>query len=242
MTTRVIGKWVLLPIVSLLVLAGCGRANPFRAVERSIEAELPRLIGPADRYQVAVSRSGSNLVAGRIPWIEIHGRNVRAIEGLTMDELEVRLEGVRFDRGDRTVEEIARSRFAARIGAASVTRFVRQRSPSLRDVRIRFARGNVQVNASPALLGMGVPVEVTGQPRLRGGKAIDFDASRIAVVRLGLPEFAVARIEERINPLVDLTGMPFPIQLTDVLLEGDRVVVAGNALLNPADLRSGAGT
>ncbi len=120
-------------------------------------------------------------------------------------------------------------------------RFVRQRSPALRDVQVRFIKGAVQVNASPALLGLGVPVEVTGQPRLRGGRAIDFDASRVAVLRLGLPEFAVTRIEERINPLVDLTGMPFPVQLTDVRLEGDRVVVAGDASLNPADLQSEAG-
>jgi hypothetical protein len=221
----------------LLSLGGCGRANPFRAVERSIQAELPRLIGPADRYQVTVSRSGGNLIAGRIPWIDIRGSNVRAIEGLNLDELEVRLEGVRFDRGDRSVREIEQSRFAARIGAPSVTQYVRRRSPNLRDVQVRFAQGAVQVRVSPALLGLGVPVEVNGRPKLRGASAIDFDVSRVAVLRLGLPEFAVSRIEERINPLVDLAGLPFPLQLRDVRIEGDRVVVVGAASLTPAQFQ-----
>src|SRR4051812_6356229 len=99
----------LLKLGTLLALGmaiGCGRVNPFRAIERQVRDELPHLIGPADQYDVTVSRSGGSLMAGRIPWITIHSRNVRAIKGLNLDELQVRLEEVRFDRSTRTVQEI----------------------------------------------------------------------------------------------------------------------------------------
>jgi hypothetical protein len=199
------------------------------------------MIGPADRYEVTVSRSGGSLIAGQIPWIEIHGRNVRAIEGLNLDELQVRLEGVRFNRSDRRVTEIAQSRFTAGISAASATRFVRRRSPALGDVEVSFAPGVVRVRASPAVLGIGVPVELEGRPVLRGETAIAFDASRVAVLRLGLPEFAVRRLEERINPLVDLAALSFPLHLSEARIERDRAVVTGSAMLDPARLQSGRG-
>jgi hypothetical protein len=219
-------------VPAVLALAfGCSRANPFRAVERGIQAELPRLIGPAEQYQVTVSRSSGNLVAGRIPWIDIQGRNVRAIEGLNLDELLVRLEGVRFDRSKRELEAVEQSRFEARLGAASLTRYIQQRSPALRDVRVRFTEGRVMVRATPALLGLGVPVEVTGRPVVRGSTTLHFDADRVAVLRIGLPEFVAQRLEAAINPLVDLAAMSLPVQPSSVAIHGDRAIIAGTAVV-----------
>ncbi len=228
-------------LLPLLLCAGCGGANPFRAVERSIQAELPRLIGPADHYQVRVSRSGASLVAGRIPWIEIEGRSVRAIEGLDLDELRVRLDEVRFSRGDHQVREIGSTRFQARISAAAVTRFVHRRGPILRDVEVRFVPGGVQVHGARPLLGISVPFEIEGTPVLRGMTTIDFDASRIAILRLGLPEFAVQRIEARLNPLIDLAALPLPLRLAAVRIEGDHAIVSGTAALTPANFQHGGG-
>ena len=54
------GLWLAVGLSS-----GCSRASPFRAIERSVRAELPRLLGPADRYEVTVSRSDGGLIAGR---------------------------------------------------------------------------------------------------------------------------------------------------------------------------------
>src|SRR5205823_1036938 len=158
-------------IPALCLTGGCSRTSPFRAVERSIREQLPQLIGPADGYDVTVSRSSGSLIAGRIPWVAIHGRNVRAIEGLTLDDLEVRLEAVRFSRATRTVQEIGQTRFVAHLSAASIVNFVHRRSPNLRDVQVTISGGAVRVRTSPSLLGIGVPLEVEGHPALRGESA-----------------------------------------------------------------------
>jgi hypothetical protein len=206
-------------------------------MEQSIRAELPRLIGPADRYEVTVSRSAAGMIAGRIPWIEIHGHNVRAIQRLNLDELLVRLEGVRFNRTDHTVRVIEQSRFEAGIGAGSIVRFIHSRSPALRDVRVTITRGEIRVRVTPSLLGLGVPIEVDGRPVLRGATAIDFEASRISLLRLGLPEFVVRRLEERVNPLVDLSTLSFPVRLSAVSVNSERVVVNGTPTLSPGQLK-----
>lgn len=223
--------------LTLLLCAGCSRVSPFRSLERSIRAQLPRLIGPADRYDVSVSRSTAGLIAGRIPWIDIRAQNVRALKGLNLDVLSVRLEGVRFNRADRTVREIEQSRFEARIAPGSIQRFIQSRAPALRDARVSITRGEVRVRLTPALLGLGVPVEVDGRPVLRGATAIDFKANHVSVLHLGLPEFIVARLEARVNPLVDLAALSFPVRLSAVRIDGDRVVVDGAALLTPTQLK-----
>jgi hypothetical protein len=220
----------------LCLAGGCGGSSPFRSVERSIRDELPRLIGPADRYAVTVSRSGGGLLAGHIPWINIHGRNVRVVAGLNLDDLQVRLEDVRFSRTSRKVQQIGGTQFEAQVSAASVASYLHHRSPNLRDVQVAFAGSSVRVSAARPLLGIGMPFEVEGQPILRSPTAIDFAASRVAVLRLGLPEFAVRHVQERINPLVDLTAMPLPLNLTAVRVEGGRVLISGTAHLDPARL------
>jgi hypothetical protein len=215
---------------------GCGGSSPFRSVERSIRDNLPRLIGPADRYEVTVSRSSGGLLAGRIPWINIHGRNVRVVAGLNLDDLLVRLEDVRFSRASRKVQQIGGAQFEAQVSAASVANYLHHRSPNLRDVQVAFAGSSVRVSAARPLLGIGVPFDVEGQPILRSPTTIDFAASRVAVLHLGLPEFAVRRVQERISPLVDLTAMPLPLSLTAVRVEGGRVLISGTTHLDPARL------
>jgi hypothetical protein len=221
----------------LLVCAGCSRVDPFRSIERSVQAELPRVIGPADRYEVRVSRSSSGLIAGRIPWLQIRGYNVRTVKDLELDELAIRLEGVHFSRADRAVREIEQSDFEAQIGASSIAAFLHARRPDLRRVQVRFRDDRIAVKAAPELLGLGVPVEVIGRPVRSGATTINFQASRFSVLHLGLPEFAIRRLEARVNPLVDLTTLSLPVQLTSVRVEGERVIIEGSAVLDTDRLR-----
>lgn len=225
----------------LCLFAGCSRVQPFRSIERSVRAELPGLIGPADQYTVSVSRSSSGLLSGRIPWIRIHGTNVRALPGLTLDQLEVRLEGVHFDRASRSVREIEQSRFQAWIGPGSIVNYLHSHRPDLPDVRVRIVGGNIQVHAAPALLGLGLPIEVTGRPVLHGATRLDFEATRVSVLSLGLPEFAVRQLQERINPLLDLSTLSLPVHLESAGIDGDSLLLTGTAALDPARLRPASG-
>jgi hypothetical protein len=216
------------------MLAGCGGGtNPFRAVERAIEREMVTRVGPAQRYRARVSRSGANLVAGRIPWIEVEGKEVRLPGSLTLAELRVRLEGVRFDRGSRTMTGMETGEFSAAITPEAVTAVARRRGPRLRDVRVRLRGAEVVVDAAPALLGIGVPVQVEGRPVLRDAARIDFRVSRLALLRIGLPAFAVRRLEEAINPIVDLAAMRLPVRATQVGVVGDSLSVAGHLAPEP---------
>lgn len=225
---------LVLGVLLLTLTAGCGSdPSPFRSIERAVEQEMTARVGPAAAYRARVSRSGGNLVAGRIPWIEIEGKEVRLEGNLVLETLLVRLEGVRFDRGKREMTGMNAGVFTATVTPEAVTAAVRQRGPRLQDVRVRLRGAEIVVDASPALLGIGVPVQVEGRPVLRDEARIDFDVSRLAVLRIGLPGLAVRRLEEAINPIVDLSAMRLPVRATEVRVWESRLRVAGRIATEP---------
>jgi LmeA-like phospholipid-binding len=218
----------------LIVLGGCGKADPYSATERAIRKTLPEYIGPAAEYKVRISRSDTNLLGGKIGWVEIQGRGVRAAETLTVDELEVRLDQVRFNRGDRSIRSVGASAITARISAASATRYVTQRGPQYAGTRFEFLGDEAVVHATPALLGIRVPVKVSGRPLLHGEQQIDFDTSHLSVSILPLPSPVLSLLERRINPILDLTALHLPLHLTGVHIEPGFAVITGTALLPTA--------
>jgi hypothetical protein len=127
----------------------------------------------------------------------------------------------------RTITEVEQSRFIAILSPEALTEYVRRKGPHLRDVRLRLEEGNVVVDATPTFLGVGFPMSVEGQPRVRGATRLEFDAGRVAVLRLGLPEIAVRRLEATINPIVDVEELKLPVRISNVSVASDHVLVTG---------------
>jgi len=222
-------------LVVLVAVCGCSKTDPYGATERAIRRSLPEVIGPARSYEVRIARADTNLLGGKIGWIEIHGRDVRASEELTVDDLHVRLEGVRFDRDERAIKSITGSAVTARISAASATRYVAHRGPQYAGTRFEFRDNEAVVHVTPALLGIRLPVKVSGRPLLRGNNTIDFDTSHLAVSLLPLPSPLLTLLERRINPILDLATLNLPLSLNGVRIEPGFAVVTGAARLPAAD-------
>jgi hypothetical protein len=183
---------------------------------------------------VRISRSDTNLIGGRIGWIEIRGREVRASDDLTVDELHVRLDDVHFDRGDRKITAVRSSTITARISEESASRYVARRGSQYQGVRFEFHEGEAAVHVTPALLGIRLPVKVAGRPVLRGENTIDFDTSHLSVSFLPLPPPLLSLLERRINPIPDLQSLKLPLHLDGVRIEPGFAVVSGSVLLPAA--------
>jgi hypothetical protein len=211
--------------------AGCSKTDPYAATERAIRRSLPEFIGPARSYGVRISRADTNLLGGKIGWIEITGHEVAATEDLTVDALHVRLDGVRFDRKERAIRSVDSSSVAARISERAATRYVAARGPDYAGTRFEFKQNEAVVHVTPALLGIRLPVKVSGRPVLRANQTIDFDTSHLAVSFLPLPSPLLALLERRINPILDLKALSLPLRLDGVRVEPGFAVVTGTTLL-----------
>ena len=210
------------------IFGGGGRGDSFSLVERILQSELPKEVGPADRWDVRLERQGSDLARGRLRGVDVTGIDVRTNDGLVIPRMDLRLEDVKVGLGSRRLESVGKGLFSAELGEAAVTRYVQKRAGAdVRDVRVRFQRGQIVVNATPDLLGFNVPSEVAGKPVLKGLDAVNFRASKVSLGGLRLPRFAMDALEDKVNPVVDLSGLKLPVRIGKLQVQGDRLVAEG---------------
>lgn len=207
-----------------------GKLDGFALAESILKSELPRRVGPAARYDVKLDRAGSDLAKGRFSRVSVLGIDVRTSDGLTIPKMDLSLQDVRLGLSSRSIDTVGKSDFTAGLGAEAVTQFVRKRGGAkLRDAKVAFEDGQIVVEATPELMGFGMPSELAGKPVLRGADGIDFKGSRLSLFGVKLPQLAVGALERKINPVVDLSGLKLPVRITKIAVEGSRLVADGAA-------------
>jgi hypothetical protein len=226
--------------VALLGL-GAGCARPFGRIERAIQARLPEVVGPADAYDVRISRSAGRILGGTIGWLEIDGRNVRPNGNVQLDRVAVRLEGVRFEREQPSLREIRQASVQVRVSADSVLSFLRARNPRLADMELDFLPNRMRIVVPPSLLETEGPLVIEGRPVLVGPATVNWEASRIATLRDAVPEGGLRKLEEIFNPIVDLSSLRFALELLRVSVAPDGLTVAGMAALGPEQFQRAEG-
>ena len=212
------------------IFGGKGKLDAFSLAESVLQRELPNRVGPADEYEVKFDRSGSNIAKGIISRVDVAGINVRTSDGLVIPELDLHLEDVKLGLKSRGIDKVGKSDFSVGLGEAAVSNYVRHRGGArLKDVTVAFQKGQIMVGGTPELLGFPVRTQVAGKPVIRGGTAIDFDASRVDVGGIKLPGMVVDALEKKVNPVVDLSGLKLPVRISDFRVEGSRLVASGAA-------------
>ena len=216
--------------IDLGSILGRRGGGSFGLVERILESELPKRVGPARKYEVRLDRKGMDLARGRLGKVDVTGLDVQTDDGLVIPQLGLQMEDVKLALASRSLESVAKSLFSASLGEEAVTRYVQKRAGvGVRDVRVAFRDSQLHVKATPELLGFGLPSEVSGKPVLNGEDAIDFRASRVSVLGIRVPRLAVDELERKINPVVDLSGLKLPVRITDLRVQGSRLVADGSA-------------
>src|SRR5438105_14023858 len=81
------------PELGKLLLGG----DIYASLEEMLVRELPKRVAPADKWDVKIARDGNDLGAGKFKHVEVHGVNVRAPNGMTIDDATVTLENVKVD-------------------------------------------------------------------------------------------------------------------------------------------------
>ena len=212
----------LVPLALLLTaLAGCDVSG---RVEAEIEAALPRTLGPAARYDAEVG--GLRLSDGTAETVTVLGERVAREAAPVVDRLDVRLDGVAFDRASKRLTRVDAARATARVLAADLAAYL-EAQRGVADATVTVAAPDrASVRLEGQLRGLRVPVgaEVRGRLRADEGRVrLDVESVRAAGIGLG---GAVAReVSARINPVVDLTDEELALEVTAVRVENGAVVL-----------------
>ena len=204
-----------------MLCAGC---VPTGQVERGLERELQKLIGPADRYNVEIE--GLRARSGEAEHITVVGERVRAKGAPVVNRLVLDLRGVTYDRGEKRLERVDSAYATAQITASDLAAFL-ETQRNVRDATVTLrAPDEATIRVRPEFGGVafprGVTAEVTGRMEAADGR-VRFAVAEVEAVGFDLGSAAARRLSEAINPLVDLSDMASGLRVTDVHVEGGAV-------------------
>lgn len=189
-------------------------------VERGLERELPRVIGPAEHYDVEIE--GLRARSGEAARVVALGERVRPADAPVVDRLEVELRNVRYDRRGKRLERFESAVATARITAADLGAFL-ETQPNIESAAVTLTEPDqASVRVRPKLGGLalppGVTLDVVG--RLVGaGDEIRFEVSEVRAGGASLGSGIVRQIGAMINPLIDLGDLPVVVDITRVQVE-----------------------
>ena len=208
-------------VACAILLAGCHATDD--RVESRIEDELPRLLGPADRYEVDVQ--GVERDASAADAVDIVGYRIRPRQGPVIDRLSIELRDVRYDRENKRLERAETAHATAWITAADLGDYLEARE-GIRNATVTLgAPDSVFVRVQPDLGGIVLPgaaVEVVGTIVGRG-PYLEFEVADVDAVGLNLGDWGSRRLTRLINPLIDLSDLPLRLDVTAVQVEGRSV-------------------
>ncbi|HZP81409.1 MAG TPA: DUF2993 domain-containing protein [Chthonomonadaceae bacterium] len=215
----------------LIVAVSCGRAIN-RAAERRIRDALPDTLGPARQYRVHVDNAPDRTLRGRLANVTIDGDDVQLANGLVVDRLHLDLKGVEVDTERGQLRRIQEARFVAAVGTASLDQYFAGEAPegeTFRKVRLTLEENRVTIQGERVVLGLGVPFQLTGPVRLAGPTRIEIDPTRLTVIGIPLTGVPLRFLKSRFESAIDLSTLPFPIQLTEVRTAEGWLTLTGSA-------------
>ena len=211
-------------------LIGCARPGE-REAEKAIVRLLPSYLGPARAYSVNVKgKSLGAIVRGRLREVHIMGDGVQLTEELTVRRLTVDADQVATDLKARTLQGVSQARFTAQIEERSLDSMARRRRPKLLDLKLRLTGRQVEVTVRPEVFGHPtIPITVLGSLTPRsGGTALDFEPDRGRLAIVPIPQALLDFVAERLNPVVDLSGLSVPIRVERADVEAGALTLTGS--------------
>lgn len=220
-----------LAIVAILI-GGCAGSIIRPRVEDAIRDSLPEYIGPAKNYSVHTSGSATEMLSGKLDSLKIEGDEVQVDPNLTITKLCVQLNDVRVDTDTRAIKSIGSTAIKASISESSVNRYIKEtRGDS--NLTVKLEDGKIRVQFAPSVAGVGIPLSVTGKLLIAGEDKINFQADAGAVGRLPIPAAVINKGLERMNPVIDLSTMKFPVSLKEISIRKGAADVTGSAKFMP---------
>ena len=218
-------------LVGMAALCGCTRTVN-RTAERKIRDVLPDLLGPARQYRAHIDSTPRHTMSGRLAAVTIDGDDVQLPNGLLLDQIHLELKGVDVDTKAQRVRGVQEAHFTATVGENSLNEFLAGEAPegeTIRKLRLTLNAGRVTLAAERVVLGLGVPFSFTGPLRLLPPHRIELDPFRFVVIGIPITGRPLRFLKERFESSLDLSSLPFSVEITSVATAKGQIVLSGTA-------------
>lgn len=216
--------------------AGLAASRPANAaplledvVERLLLAELPRMLGPADRYAAKVRGAWPD--GSLFQQIDVSGERVARAGNPVLDRLQATLREVEVDVGRQRVDSIGGAQVEVRLRAGDIAGFLRRQGWVDGATAGFTGRNGIVVVGRPVMAGYTAPalgdVEFRGRLLPQGSQLrLTVDAVRIAGFEA--TELTRSVLEGTINPLFDASAYAAPTRIDSAQVQGDAMVITAS--------------
>jgi hypothetical protein len=192
-----------------------------RQIELVLEREIARRLGGADRWEVTVTASPEDREAGLLPKITVRGWNLRLPDGQVLAEIELTAAKVALDLQQGALTASGEVQLLVRLRPDDLARFIEQKAGGkLRHVRFAIRGDQLDerftVRAGPFTL----PVHRVAMSYV-DGNTVSTHARRVSVAGIKIPRHFLRKMERKVNPIVDGSKLPVPVQFEEVGVNGD---------------------
>lgn len=213
-------RWIMLAL-TVAVGTGCFPVGP---IENRIESQLPKYLGPADSYDVDIE--GLRIRANEADRIVAIGEGVRPEGAPVLQQLELDLRGVSYNRSQGRLESVESAQAAVRITEEALATFL-ETHRNVREASVDLQSPNAAtVRIRPTFSGfsapLGVTVDATGE-LVGAGSQVSFSVSEVRAAGIDLGDGAARQVSEEINPLINLADLPVVLTVKDIAVEDDTI-------------------
>ena len=224
---------VLIMAGASMITAGCIGGDPNAIASRKIADALPDVIGPAKHYDVSVDGNAMSLSRGHASRVQIDGQDVQVSPSLVMNTLHVDAHDMALDTKTRKVEHAGSVEFNAAIGQLNLDRYLASSKSTLSGLTVKIRWTDLEASVPVSAVGISATVVVDGTlaPSSVGADKLDFIPEGADVGVVPIPHKLLEIAMNRINPVVDLSGMKFPVTVESAGAQNGRLMVVGSTTL-----------
>lgn len=223
----------LLALLLVALVAGCSGGIIRPRVEDGIRDALPDYIGPAKEYIVRCDGDSTAMLGGKIKRLHIEGRDVQVDPNLLISRLIVDMNLVHFDPGSHKMKSVESTAFEALVTEKTVNSYIAQTRQSESEMSVQLQPGKVQVKFVPNIGGLDVLIAIAGTLSLAGRDKVNFEADKAAVAHLPIPSLVANKVLDRVNPVLDMSAMKFPVILSGITINKGSVSIRGAMQFKP---------
>jgi hypothetical protein len=202
-------------------------------LESILNQELGKRFGPAAKWDILVTATDEQRMAGHLPKIEIRGNNLKLPDGLVISLVQITLAGVDVDIQNGVLQRSGEATLLLRIRPDDMAQMIEKKSKGkLRGVRIDADSGKFRTRGKVRVAFFSIPLIRLSHPEIRGN-AVYAHTYSMKVMGLNATK-QLRKMEAKINPVVDLDELAQPLQLKKLGAEdGDLVLEVSLDLAAP---------
>lgn len=225
--------------LTVAVMAGGGcKSTVENEAGRRLNAMLPDILGPAQKYTTDVNADSTGAVLrGRFRKVHIEGIRVQVNPKMTLDRMTLDFAEVAVDTTAKKLRSVGSATFSVSLSGENLNRYVVALRPDVHGLRASLTHDAIRLEASPQdpFKLIAVPIAVEGKLIPHDATALNFRPDRVRVTILNIPKFALDFIEARLNPMVELSGLALPVKVETASVRDGYLTIAGS--IEPDEIR-----